>query len=53
MSDITQEFNFLQGVKVVDFPTGWDREATVVVAQDLPLPCTVRFAIATFSGPWP
>jgi hypothetical protein len=29
------------GDKVVEFPAGWDREATVVVAQDLPLPCTV------------
>ena len=29
------------GDKVVEFPAGWDRETTVVVAQDLPLPCTV------------
>jgi hypothetical protein len=29
------------GNKVVEFPAGWDRELTVMVMQDLPLPCTV------------
>jgi hypothetical protein len=29
------------GDKLVEFPAGWDREMTVVVLQDLPLPCTV------------
>jgi hypothetical protein len=29
------------GEKIVEFPVGWDRELTVVVAQDMPLPCTV------------
>ena len=29
------------GDKTVEFPAGWEREMTVVVLQDLPLPCTV------------
>ncbi|MGE5537334.1 MAG: hypothetical protein ACM30I_01860 [Gemmatimonas sp.] len=29
------------GDKVIEFPAGWDREMTVTVLQDLPLPCTV------------
>jgi hypothetical protein len=37
------------GAKVVDFPAGWDREATVVVAQDLPLPCTVTAIVPTLT----
>jgi hypothetical protein len=37
------------GAKVVDFPAGWGREATVVVAQDLPLPCTVTAIVPTLT----
>lgn len=37
------------GEKVVEFPAGWDREATVVVVQDLPLPCTVTAIVPTLT----
>ena len=37
------------GEKVVEFPAGWDREATVMVVQDLPLPCTVTAIVPTLT----
>lgn len=41
-----QSPGLFSGDKVVSFPKGWDRRASVTVEQDQPLPCTIVAMVA-------
>ncbi len=41
-----QSPDLFTGDKVVSFPKGWDRQASITVEQDQPLPCTIVALIA-------
>jgi hypothetical protein len=44
--DMDEEIPLFSGVKVVEFDGDYDREANIVLTQELPLPCNVNY-IAT------